>query len=80
MKSISEAFLKAFNAACTPDFYVFNRELNLVYHGQLDDSRPGNSIPVSGNSLRETLTCLFFFFLVFEFAFFFFLIAMWTVN
>lgn len=49
---------KAYQAACTPDFFVYNDSLNLVYHGQLDDSRPNNNIPVSGSSIRETLDCL----------------------
>ncbi len=46
---------KAYQAACTPDFYVFNNQLKLVYRGQLDDSRPGNTIPVNGRDLREAL-------------------------
>jgi peroxiredoxin len=46
---------KAYNAACTPDFYVFDAELKLVYRGQLDNSRPGNGIPVNGRDLREAL-------------------------
>lgn len=49
---------KAYKAACTPDFYVFNSKLKLVYRGQLDDSRPGNSIPVTGNSIRQALDSL----------------------
>lgn len=49
---------KAYNAACTPDFYVFDKDLALVYRGQLDDSRPGNNIPVSGSSIRKALDCL----------------------
>jgi hypothetical protein len=46
---------KAFRAACTPDFYVFDREGRLVYRGQLDDSRPGNDSPVTGADLRRAL-------------------------
>lgn len=46
---------KAYNAACTPDFYVFDTQLKLVYRGQLDNSRPGNGIPVNGRDLREAL-------------------------
>ncbi len=46
---------KAYDAACTPDFYLFDDELNLVYRGQLDDSRPGNRILVNGRDLREAL-------------------------
>jgi len=49
---------KAYQAACTPDFYVFDRELKCVYRGQLDDSRPGNNIPVTGASIRAALDAL----------------------
>lgn len=49
---------KAYNAACTPDFYLFDENLSLVYRGQLDDSRPGNDIPVTGESLREALNAV----------------------
>ena len=46
---------KAYDAACTPDFYLFDSELKLGYRGQLDNSRPGNGIPVNGRDLREAL-------------------------
>lgn len=46
---------KAYDAACTPDFYLFDTELKLVYRGQLDNSRPGNSIPLNGRDLREAM-------------------------
>ncbi len=49
---------KAYDAACTPDQYVFDAELKLVYRGQLDDSRPGNGIPVTGKDLRHALNSL----------------------
>ncbi|TXG38898.1 thioredoxin family protein [Seonamhaeicola maritimus] len=49
---------KAYDAACTPDFYVFDEALKLVYRGQLDDSRPENGIPLNGNDLREAIECL----------------------
>lgn len=49
---------KAYDAACTPDFYLFNSKLALVYRGQLDDSRPGNGIPVTGNNLRKAMDAL----------------------
>lgn len=49
---------RAYQAACTPDFYVFDEALKLVYRGQLDDSRPKNGIPTSGRSIRETLDAL----------------------
>ncbi len=46
---------KAYAAACTPDFYVFDQDRRLVYRGQLDDSRPGNGIPVTGRDLRAAI-------------------------
>ncbi|MDR6224957.1 thioredoxin family protein [Desmospora profundinema] len=46
---------RTYQAACTPDFYVFDGEMQLVYRGQLDDSRPENGIPVTGESLRGAL-------------------------
>ncbi|KTC93733.1 MULTISPECIES: thioredoxin family protein [Legionella] len=49
---------KAYQAACTPDFFVFDANLVLVYRGQLDDSRPGNQIEVTGSSIRKALDCL----------------------
>jgi peroxiredoxin len=51
----SQEVAKAYEAACTPDFYVFDRNRTLVYRGQLDDSRPGNNIPVTGKDLRAAL-------------------------
>ena len=54
----SQAVARAYDAACTPEFYVFNPELKLVYHGQMDDARPGNDIPVSGKDLRTVLDLL----------------------
>ena len=46
---------KSYDAACTPDFYLFDKDLLLVYRGQLDDSRPGNGIPLSGSDLRSAM-------------------------
>jgi peroxiredoxin len=46
---------KAYRAACTPDFFVFDQERRLVYRGQLDSSRPGSEIPVTGDDLRFAL-------------------------
>jgi hypothetical protein len=46
---------KAYDAACTPDFFVFDAQQRLVYRGQMDNSRPGNGIPVNGRDLREAL-------------------------
>ena len=51
----SQEVAKAYDAACTPDFYIFDNDLKLVYRGQLDDSRPGNNIPVNGKNIREAL-------------------------
>jgi len=49
---------KAYDATCTPDFFLFNAKLKLAYRGQLDDSRPGNGIPTSGNDLRLAMNNL----------------------
>ncbi len=46
---------KSYDAACTPDFYVFDSEMKLVYRGQMDDSRPGNNKPVTGKDIRKAL-------------------------
>lgn len=46
---------KAYRAACTPDFFLFDADRRLVYRGQLDDSRPGNGVPVTGRDLRRAL-------------------------
>ncbi len=46
---------KAYDAACTPDFYLFDSNDRLVYRGQLDDSRPANNIPLSGSDLRNAI-------------------------
>ncbi|WP_394749885.1 thioredoxin family protein [Spongiimicrobium salis] len=49
---------RSYDAACTPDFYLFDKDLTLVYRGQLDDSRPGNGIPVTGMDLRKAMDAL----------------------
>ena len=46
---------KAYRAACTPDFFVFDQDRKLVYRGQLDDSRPGTDKPVTGRDVRMAL-------------------------
>jgi peroxiredoxin len=46
---------RAYRAACTPDFYVFDRGRRLVYRGQFDASRPGNGVPISGKDLRAAV-------------------------
>lgn len=49
---------KAYDAACTPDFFLFDADLKLVYTGQLDDSRPGNGIAVTGKDIRAAMDAL----------------------
>ena len=51
----TQAVAKAYTAACTPDFFLFDEERRLVYRGQLDDSRPGNAQPINGHSLRAAI-------------------------
>lgn len=51
----SQKVAKAYRAACTPDFFVFDRGRRLVYRGQFDASRPGNGIPVTGKDLRTAV-------------------------
>ena len=51
----SQEVAKAYASSCTPDFYLFDESRRLVYRGQLDDSRPGSSIPVTGRDLRAAL-------------------------
>jgi len=51
----SQAVAKAYHAACTPDFFVFDRARRLVYRGQLDSSRPDSGTPVTGTDLRAAL-------------------------
>jgi peroxiredoxin len=46
---------KSYSAACTPDFFLFDRDRRLFYRGQMDDSRPGNGKPVTGRDLRAAL-------------------------
>jgi peroxiredoxin len=51
----SQEVARAYRAACTPDFFLFDGEFRLVYRGQFDASRPGNGIPVTGKDLREAI-------------------------
>ncbi|MGR3810596.1 thioredoxin family protein [Jiulongibacter sp. NS-SX5] len=46
---------KAYDAACTPDFYIFDKEMKLVYRGRMDGSSPGNDVPLTGTDLRGAL-------------------------
>ncbi len=48
----SQEAAKAYRAACTPDFFLFDRDLALIYRGQFDDSRPGNGVEVTGADMR----------------------------
>jgi len=54
----SQSVAQAYRAACTPDFFLFDRECRLVYRGQFDDSRPGNGVPVTGGDLRAAADAL----------------------
>lgn len=54
----SQAVAKAYDAACTPDFYIFDSNLKLAYRGRLDDSRPHSAIPLSGKDLRAALDAI----------------------
>ena len=54
----SQNVARAFDAACTPDFYVFDKDLKLVYRGRLDDSRPKSGIPLTGKDLRNALDAI----------------------
>jgi peroxiredoxin len=51
----TQAVARAYTAACTPDFFLFDRDRQLVYRGQLDDSRPSNDRPVTGKDLRTAI-------------------------
>lgn len=54
----SQAVARAFQAACTPDIYLFDGDHQLVYRGQLDGSRPGNAVPLDGRDLRSALAAV----------------------
>jgi peroxiredoxin len=54
----SQAVAKSYQAACTPDFFLFDQAFKLVYRGQLDDSRPGNDKPVDGKDLRGAIAAV----------------------
>jgi peroxiredoxin len=54
----TQAVAKAYTAACTPDFFLFDAARKLVYRGQFDDSRPGNEQPVTGQDLRSAIDAL----------------------
>ncbi len=54
----SQAVAKAYQAACTPDLYLFDAQLACVYRGQFDDSRPGSNVPVTGRDLHAAMDAL----------------------
>ena len=54
----SQAVARAYQAACTPDLFLFDTNLACVYRGQLDDSRPGSTVPVTGKDLRAAMDAL----------------------
>ncbi|HOZ75564.1 MAG TPA: thioredoxin family protein [Flavobacterium sp.] len=56
----SQDVAKAFDAACTPDFFLFDQQDRLCYRGQLDDSRPSNGIPLSGSDLRSAIDAVIY--------------------
>lgn len=51
----SQQVARAYGAACTPDFFLFDRDLRLFYRGQMDGSRPGNGVPVTGEDLARAI-------------------------
>lgn len=51
----NQQLAKDFHAACTPDFFLFDKDRKLVYRGQLDDSRPSNDIPITGSDLTAAI-------------------------
>jgi peroxiredoxin len=54
----SQSVAKAYEAVCTPDFYVFDKNLKLSYRGRIDNSRPNSAIPLSGKDLRAALNAI----------------------
>jgi peroxiredoxin len=54
----TQAVAKAYGAACTPDFFLYDRDRKLVYRGQLDESRPGNGKRLTGEDIRSAIDCV----------------------
>ncbi len=54
----TQAVAKAFHAACTPEFYVFDERMRLAYRGQMDGARPNNQVPVTGQDVKDALDAL----------------------
>lgn len=59
VKDFDQSVATAYKASCTPDFYLFDMDRRLYYHGEFDDSAPGNTIPVTGAELRKAVESLF---------------------
>jgi peroxiredoxin len=55
---LDQSVAKAYHAACTPDFYLFDASMRLAYRGQWDDSRPGNGVEVNASSMRQAIDAL----------------------
>lgn len=51
----TQAVARSYDAVCTPDFYIFDKAMKLIYRGRLDDSRPGNEKPLTGRDMRQAL-------------------------
>jgi len=54
----SQQVAKAYDAACTPDFFVYDKQHKLRYRGQMDNSRPGNDLPVTGHDLKAAMQAI----------------------
>ena len=54
----SQEVAKAYDAACTPDIYVFDHQMDLAYRGRLDESRPGSGVPLTGSDLRNAIDAI----------------------
>ncbi len=54
----TQVVARAYDATCTPDFFIYDKDLQCVYRGQMDDSRPGNGKPVTGRDIRDVLNNL----------------------
>lgn len=59
VKDFDQSVATSYKASCTPDFYLFDMDRRLYYHGQFDDSAPGNTVPVTGVDLRKAVDSLF---------------------
>lgn len=55
---LAQRVMQAYKAMCTPEFYCFDKDLKLAYHGRFDESRPGSRTPVTGSELRQALDAM----------------------